>query len=75
MHMSKIHTVIRRTNDSDNYLVCVTYFKISDAQICDSIVEPCLLEVGIYLQYAWNARILWYRNISEQSVTFFLMKL
>ena len=33
MHMKKIHTVIRRTNDFDKWLVCVTYLKISDADL------------------------------------------
>ena len=32
-HEKKTHTVIRRTNVSDKWLVCITYLKISDAEL------------------------------------------
>ena len=70
MHMKKIHSVIHRTNDSDKWLVCVTYLKISDADLwfhCWTLSPGSWYLFAVYLQW-----ILWYRNISEQSVVFFL---
>ena len=73
-HEKKTHTVIRRTNDSDKWLVCITYLKISDAELWFHFLN---LSPGswhlfaVYLEMHGSCGT----AISANKVLFFLMKL